>query len=102
MFKRLTQLMPRRIPDYPDAFRGWNEISSYGSMVSIIATIIFGIVLYKSFVSDKIANNSHWTWSNYWISTANIASTNISNNSSMEWVLRCPTPHHSYDDPVLE
>jgi cytochrome c oxidase subunit I len=50
---------PRRIPDYPDAFKGWNEISSYGSIVSIFSTIIFGIALYKTFISDKTSNNTH-------------------------------------------
>lgn len=31
--------MPRRIPQYPDAFFGWNYISSFGSVMSILSVI---------------------------------------------------------------
>lgn len=41
--------MPRRIPDYPDAFSGWNWISSLGSWVSMISLFIFLIVVYLTF-----------------------------------------------------
>lgn len=37
--------MPRRIPDYPDEFYGWNWISSIGSMVSVFSVIVFLVVL---------------------------------------------------------
>jgi heme/copper-type cytochrome/quinol oxidase subunit 1 len=33
--------MPRRIPDYPDAFAGWNAVASFGSNISIISFIYF-------------------------------------------------------------
>lgn len=41
--------MPRRIPDYPDAFEGWNYVSSFGSYLSIISLFVFGLVLYFAF-----------------------------------------------------
>lgn len=37
--------MPRRIPDYPDAFYIFNKISSFGSYVSAFSGIMFFIVL---------------------------------------------------------
>jgi cytochrome c oxidase subunit 1 len=33
--------MPRRIPDYPDEYLGWNSLASTGSMVSIAAVVVF-------------------------------------------------------------
>lgn len=32
--------MPRRIPDYPDQFAGWNQVSSIGSMMSVLSVIV--------------------------------------------------------------
>lgn len=44
--------MPRRIPDYPDAFFIWNFIASYGSIISSIGVIVFIILLLNLF-GDK-------------------------------------------------
>lgn len=33
--------MPRRIPDYPDFYSGWNYISSVGSLISAFAIVLF-------------------------------------------------------------
>jgi heme/copper-type cytochrome/quinol oxidase subunit 1 len=38
--------MPRRIPDYPDAFAGWNSIASFGSYVSLCSVVVFLVVVY--------------------------------------------------------
>ena len=33
--------MPRRIPDYPDAFAGWNYVSSIGSLIAMVSLFLF-------------------------------------------------------------
>lgn len=38
--------MPRRIPDYPDAYASWNAICSYGSIITFLGTFIFFINVY--------------------------------------------------------
>jgi len=38
--------MPRRIPDYPDIYGGWNLISSIGSLVSVVGVLYFLIMLW--------------------------------------------------------
>jgi len=48
--------MPRRIPDYPDAYYGWNLISSMGSTISALSTIIFFYVIWYS-LSGKVPSD---------------------------------------------
>jgi cytochrome c oxidase subunit 1 len=43
--------MPRRIPDYPDAYETWNHIASVGSMVTSVGVILFFFIIYESFVN---------------------------------------------------
>nr|AVR57656.1 cytochrome c oxidase subunit I [Halamphora calidilacuna] len=45
--------MPRRIPDYPDAFYIFNKIASWGSYISAFSLIIFALVLVDAFFSEK-------------------------------------------------
>jgi cytochrome c oxidase subunit 1 len=43
--------MPRRIPDYPDAFYVFNKIASWGSYISAFSVIVFFLVLVDAFFS---------------------------------------------------
>ncbi len=41
--------MPRRIPDYPDAYFVFNQIASFGSYISVLSTLFFVLVVLESF-----------------------------------------------------
>jgi heme/copper-type cytochrome/quinol oxidase subunit 1 len=41
--------MPRRIPDYPDAYLGWNQIASIGSNITMLGLIYFFTIVWLSF-----------------------------------------------------
>ena len=45
--------MPRRIPDFPDAFFFFNFISSWGSVISFFSLIVFLILIIDAFFSIK-------------------------------------------------
>jgi heme/copper-type cytochrome/quinol oxidase subunit 1 len=53
--------MPRRIPDYPDAYAGWNAIASYGSYISAFSAIFFFYIVYSTLTqtSNFKAEKSH-------------------------------------------
>ncbi len=45
--------MPRRIPDYPDAYADWNAIASFGSYISAISVIFFFYIVYVTLTVDS-------------------------------------------------
>lgn len=55
--------MPRRIPDYPDAFAGWNAIASLGSYLSALSAILFFYIVYETLTkgqkSVKLTHEEH-------------------------------------------
>ena len=51
--------MPRRIPDYPDCYSGWNYIASVGSFISVIGLFFFLFIIYISFYSESTSKESH-------------------------------------------
>ena len=73
--------MPRRYVDYPDAFAGWNYVSSIGSYISGFAVLIFFFGVIKAF-RDKIpAGNNPW----------GVGAT------TLEWTLSSPPPFHQFE-----
>jgi cytochrome c oxidase subunit 1 len=88
--------MPRRIPDYADAFEGWNYISSVGSIISVVATAIFLYVVYDMLVNQPVAAANPWGMPQFFTSTQE-----YNNGSqvatSLEWSVASPTPYHAFE-----
>ena len=88
------QGMPRRISDYPDAYTGWNLISSYGSIISVIAAWLFLYIVYKQLVNGKSADRYPWLTPQFYIDTLQ-ANLNRS-YPSLEWALTSPPKPHAF------
>jgi len=53
--------MPRRIPDYPDAYSGWNAIASFGSYISTISVLLFFYIVYYTLTQgERIKSKKIW------------------------------------------
>lgn len=88
--------IPRRIPDYPDAFYIWNIISSYGSIISVITTRLFSYIIYDIIINGNIVINNPWSIPYYYTSIPQY-SFNSQSVSSLEWSLQSPTPYHAFN-----
>ena len=73
--------MPRRIPDYPDAFREYNHVATIGYMIMAASMVIFFVnVFYSLFAGPKVGNNP-------WGEGA----------TTLEWTLSSPPPYHQFE-----
>ena len=45
--------MPRRIPDFPDAYSGWNAVCSYGSYLSFFSVLLFFYIVYITLMKGE-------------------------------------------------
>ncbi len=78
--------MPRRIPDYPDAYAGWNLIASYGSYVSVASALFFFYVVYRTLTSDERVSENQWAVDGH------------TSASTLEWKLPSPPGFHTYEE----
>ncbi len=74
--------MPRRIPDYPDVYAGWNYISSIGSYIAGISAIFFLFVIWEMFASKRKAGDNPWG----------------EGVTTLEWTVSSPPPFHTFED----
>jgi heme/copper-type cytochrome/quinol oxidase subunit 1 len=87
--------MPRRIPDYPDAFSGWNLVSSFGSLISIVATLLFVYIIYDMLARREFnVSNNYWHYPAYFFNNLNDPSAETA--TSLEWLLDSPPAFHCY------
>ena len=84
--------IPRRYLDYPDAFQGWNMVSSYGSYQSRISFVYFFYIAYLTFAYGPKCRNNPW-----------VTEQNQDIRSGQEWVLPSPPAFHTFGDqlPVI-
>nr|AKM98928.1 cytochrome oxidase subunit 1 [Rhodeus sinensis] len=75
--------MPRRNSDCPDAYALWNTVSSIGSLISLVAVIMFLFILWEAFATKRE------------VSSVELTMTNV------EWLHGCPTPYPTFEEPAF-
>nr|UZZ44131.1 cytochrome c oxidase subunit I [Marilia sp. XG-2021] len=75
--------MPRRYSDYPDMYLSWNIISSLGSMISFLGSLMMIVIIWESLINQKkIFFSTHL-------------------NSNVEWIQSYPPSEHSFNELPL-
>jgi len=56
--------MPRRIPDYADAYAPWNSLASFGSYISMFSVLLFFYIVVVTLTSNDNIIKEKNTWKN--------------------------------------
>jgi cytochrome c oxidase subunit 1 len=75
------QGMPRRYPDYPDAYAKWNALASHGYEIMAVGMLIFFVNIIWSLFAGKPAGNNPWG----------------EGATTLEWTLSSPPPYHQFE-----
>ena len=94
------QGMPRRISDYPDAFTGWNFISSIGSIISVAATALFLHIVYLQLVKGKAIFGYPWAVPQLFSDYLRILKDKCA--PGLEWALHSPPKPHAFTSLPLQ
>jgi len=74
--------MPRRVIDYPEAFAGWNFVSSIGAYIGGFAFAFgLGVFAYTLLAGRRVSEP------NYWGRGA----------TTLEWTVASPPPYHTFE-----
>ncbi|HWI85014.1 MAG TPA: cytochrome c oxidase subunit I [Sphingomonas sp.] len=73
--------MPRRYPDYPDAYAHWNAIATDGYMIMIAGMAIFFVNIIYSLIAGPKAPDNPWG----------------EGATTLEWTLSSPPPYHQFE-----
>ena len=92
--------MPRRISDYPDAFTGWNFISSIGSIISVAATALFLHIVYLQLVKGKAVFGYPWAVPQLFSDYLRILKDKCA--PGLEWALHSPPKPHAFTSLPLQ
>jgi cytochrome c oxidase subunit 1 len=94
--------MPRRVPDYPDAFAGWNGISSFGSIISVVATGLFIYIIYNLHIYGKVIGRNPWIIPVFYIKNNIDESTINVNADNLDWTVISPIPFHGFEEVPVQ
>jgi len=75
------QGMPRRYPDYPDAYAHWNAIATDGYMIMVVGMAIFFVNVIYSLIAGPKAPANPWG----------------EGATTLEWTLPSPPPYHQFE-----
>jgi cytochrome c oxidase subunit 1 len=81
------QGMPRRYPDYPDAFAYYNHMASIGYAIMAVGMLVFFVNVIWSLLAGRQAEGNPWG----------------EGATTLEWTLSSPPPFHQFETlPVID
>jgi cytochrome c oxidase subunit I len=74
--------MPRRVPDYPAAFTGWNEVATIGAYISAVGVVVFIYLVVRTLMAGERVGANPWG----------------AGATTLEWTVSSPPPFHTFEE----